>query len=82
MHAHGNVESARHAFHQLRFAGAEFTGQREDQPRCAARPQASPSDSVSAGLWEMNVAMVIERARAVFIANRDAAAGDNLPDAT
>jgi hypothetical protein len=29
----------------------------------------------------MNVAMIVERARAVFVTNRDAAAGDDFSDA-
>src|SRR5580658_2336409 len=50
-------------------------------PRRAARPNFSPSASVSAGLCEMSVAMRVQFVRAVPVAECDALAGDNFPDA-
>jgi len=50
-------------------------------PRSAARPHDSPSDRVSAGLCEMNVAMGVQFLRAGFIAEADAFAGNRFPDA-
>src|SRR5690348_4308970 len=50
-------------------------------PVFAARPQASPRDSVSAGLCEMFVAMESHRASAGFVAERDAFAGRDFADA-
>src|SRR5664280_913174 len=51
-------------------------------PDCAARPQRSPSDSVSAGLCEMNIAMGRERLGAGLVANRDAFPRRDFADTT
>src|SRR5208283_5071430 len=51
-------------------------------PRCAARPQRSPSDPVSAGLCEMNVAMGCKRLGAGLVANGDAFVRRDFADAT
>src|SRR5438477_1067162 len=50
-------------------------------PRRASRPQASPSDSVSAGLCEMLVAMRTQWSHATFIAKRYAFACGDVADA-
>src|SRR6266704_2759798 len=50
-------------------------------PLTKARPQLSPSPSVSTALFEMNVAMGGERAHAVLVADRDPVRCGNLADA-
>src|SRR6516162_586059 len=51
------------------------------QPFCAARPKRLPRASVSAGLCEMSVAMLLQRAHSGFVADADSFLGRNFADA-
>src|SRR5690348_3104948 len=51
-------------------------------PLCALRPHSSPSDSVSAGLFEMYVAMGTQSPNSILIAQRNPLPGDDFTNAT